>query len=111
MWLPEKAVSSHALPPTDRPKFAIRPGGTLRRSLVTGYWTVVQHREVQPGRTLRACAYGFYRGHIARLFPLGEKIPVDSTTKSLTDEAGYALKIVVRLQTGTLRRAGRLRRL
>jgi hypothetical protein len=73
MWLPEKAVSSHALPPTDRPKFAIRLGGTLRRSLVTGYWTVVQHREVQPGRTLRACAYGFYRGHIARLFPLGEK--------------------------------------
>ena len=109
MWLQGKALSSHALPP-DRSiaKIAIRPGGKLRKSPVTGYWTVVQHRAISLGGPCGACAYGFYCGVIGRLFPPGGKIPVDFANKSPTGEAGYALKSVVRLQAGNLEPCGHI---
>src|SRR5438093_6272879 len=78
-------------------KIAIWPGGKLRRSPVTGYWTVVQHRSdpasITDG-TLRHPRAQIAPRDIGRLFPSDEKNSIDFAHKSSTGETVYALNSI-----------------
>src|SRR5437879_8779650 len=86
-------VASQSIAPKSR-----SGGGTLRRSPVTGYWTVVQHRAVQLGQTLRRPHVQILLREHRTAVSVAGKSPLILLLNSQRGEAGYASKkIVVRL--------------